>query len=337
MSMISMEFFSLGVSEYNCFPRKGFFPGDKFLLVIFGHLFLCLRMVGTHEPNELDLQFFQGADDFFLAHSRQALTYDDVSLATLYSEILPRDTQLSTRLTEGVELNIPIISADMDTVTESRMAIGMALNGGLGLIHYNMSEKEQIAQVARVKGHVHGLIQNPVTISPDKEIGDLLQTIEKEKYTFSTFPVVDSKGKLLGVLPAHVLNKRFAAYKVTDVIIPRSKVCTILQPISITLVDTLIGCSVVSITYLTITVDCHMGIFQHMTILATTIDRTLHESISVNGYLGGGTHTQSLNKFNILRFVVKIFISITANHSVGLVITIINLWQEALTSAKDVS
>ena len=211
------------------FPAKRIFPGDKFLLVIFGHLFLCLRMVGTHEPNELDLQFFQGADDFFLAHSRQALTYDDVSLATLYSEILPRDTQLSTHLAEGVELNIPIISADMDTVTESRMAIGMALNGGLGLIHYNMSEKEQIAQVARVKGHVHGLIQNPVTISPDKEIGDLLQTIEKEKYTFSTFPVVDSKGKLLGVLPAHVLNKRFAAYKVTDVIIPRSKVCTILQ------------------------------------------------------------------------------------------------------------
>lgn len=186
-------------------------------------------MVSTHEPNELDQQFFKSADDFFAAHAQQALTYDDVSLATLYSEILPRETQLSTRLMDGLELNIPIISADMDTVTESKMAIGMALNGGLGLIHYNMTEKQQVSEVARVKGHVHGLIQEPVTIAPDKQIGDLLQAIEREKYTFSTFPVVDSEGKLLGMLPAHVLHPRFAKFKVTEVIIPREKVCTILQ------------------------------------------------------------------------------------------------------------
>ena len=182
-----------------------------------------------HETNNLDLQFFQCADDFFSAHSHLGLTYDDVSLATLYSEILPRETLLNTRLAEGLELNIPIISSDMDTVTESRMAIGMALNGGLGLIHYNMTEKEQIAEVNRVKGHIHGLIQDPVTIAPDKLIGDLLQTIEREKYTFSTFPVVDAAGKILGMLPAHVINTRYAHFKVTDVIIPRSQISTILQ------------------------------------------------------------------------------------------------------------
>lgn len=186
-------------------------------------------MVSMHETNNLDLQFFQCADDFFSAHSHLGLTYDDVSLATLYSEILPRETLLNTRLAEGLELNIPIISSDMDTVTESRMAIGMALNGGLGLIHYNMTEKEQIAEVNRVKGHIHGLIQDPVTIAPDKLIGDLLQTIEREKYTFSTFPVVDAAGKILGMLPAHVINTRYAHFKVTDVIIPRSQISTILQ------------------------------------------------------------------------------------------------------------
>src|SRR5438045_5662051 len=93
--------------------------------------------------DNIDDQFYQTADAFFGAYRGLALTYDDVTLATLYSEILPRDTQLDTTLAEGLDLNIPLISSDMDTVTESRMATAMALNGGLGLIHYNMSEKER--------------------------------------------------------------------------------------------------------------------------------------------------------------------------------------------------
>ena len=88
----------------------------------------------AHEPNATDAQFYHTADDFFLSHRHLALTYDDVTLATLYSEVLPRDTQLDTALAEGLHLSIPVISSDMDTVTESRMAIAMALNGGLGLI-----------------------------------------------------------------------------------------------------------------------------------------------------------------------------------------------------------
>src|SRR5664279_4689461 len=90
-------------------------------------------MAATRISN-FDETFYQAADSFFTANSKVGLTYDDITLATLYSEILPRNTHLDTTLAEGLHLNIPAISADMDTVTESRMAIAMALNGGLGLI-----------------------------------------------------------------------------------------------------------------------------------------------------------------------------------------------------------
>src|ERR1043165_6272321 len=111
--------------------------------------------VAHNDFDNLDSQFYQPADAFFSSYKGLALTYDDVTLATLYSEILPRDTQLDTTLAPGLELNIPVISSDMDTVTESRMAMAMALNGGLGLIHYNMPEKEQLSEVSRVKKHFH--------------------------------------------------------------------------------------------------------------------------------------------------------------------------------------
>src|SRR5881296_3351774 len=135
-------------------------------------------MAASKELERLDSQFYKPADRFFPAYSELGLTYDDVTLATLYSEILPRDTQLDTTLAEGLRLNIPIISSDMDTVTEARMAIAMALNGGLGVIHYNMPEREQLSEVSRVKNHVHGLIQEPIKAAPDQLIGDVLDLIQ---------------------------------------------------------------------------------------------------------------------------------------------------------------
>src|SRR5204863_9011145 len=110
--------------------------------------------------------------------------------------VLPLDTQLDTRLAEGLELNIPIISSDMDTVTEGRMAIAMALNGGLGIIHYNMPERQQLSEVGRVKNNVHGLIQDPIRVAPEQLIGEVLDMIETRKFSFSTFPVVDTEGRL---------------------------------------------------------------------------------------------------------------------------------------------
>jgi IMP dehydrogenase len=176
-----------------------------------------------------DDPFYQSADQFFSANNHLALTFDDVTLATLYSEILPRDTQLDTQLAENLRLNIPVISSDMDTVTESRMAIAMAANGGLGLIHYNMPERQQLSEVSRVKNHVHGLIQEPIQVAPDQLIGDVLKMIEERKFTFGTFPVVDDKGKLVGLLSGHVVKPRYAKRKVADALTPRAQVHTITQ------------------------------------------------------------------------------------------------------------
>lgn len=177
--------------------------------------------------SSFDDPFYQPADKFFPANNQVGLTFDDITLATLYSEILPRDTQLETTLAENLRLNIPVISSDMDTVTESRMAIAMALNGGLGLIHYNLPEKEQLSEVSRVKNHVHGLIQDPIKVSPDQFIGDVLERIEQKKFGFSTFPVVDEKGKLVGLLSSHVVKPRYAKKKISEALTPRKQVHTI--------------------------------------------------------------------------------------------------------------
>jgi len=172
---------------------------------------------------------YPSADEFFPRLLPTALTFDDVSLATLYSEILPRDADPSTQLSETLRLQIPIISSDMDTVTESRMAIAMALNGGLGLIHYNMPAKEQVKEVARVKRHIHGLIQDPITVAPDLSIGDVLTMIEQRRFSFQTFPVVDAAGRLVGLLPGSIVKERYRAKKVTEAMTPRAKLTTVAE------------------------------------------------------------------------------------------------------------
>ena len=121
-------------------------------------------MAAEQNAKSLDSAFYQTANTFFSNQAGTALTYDDLTLATLYSEVLPSNAALDTELAGGISLHIPLISADMDTVTESQMAISMALNGGLGLIHYNMPEKQQLKEVSRVKNHIHGLIQEPITV-----------------------------------------------------------------------------------------------------------------------------------------------------------------------------
>jgi IMP dehydrogenase len=174
-----------------------------------------------------DAEFYQSADAFFAANRPVGLTFDDVSLATLYSHILPKDADTSTALSEQVSLSIPILSSDMDTVTESRMAIAMALNGGLGLIHYNMPAREQVKEVARVKRHIHGLIQDPITVSPEQKIGDVLDMIEIKTYEFRTFPVVDKTGTLVGLLSGSTVRERHRAKTVAEAMSPRSDIHTV--------------------------------------------------------------------------------------------------------------
>lgn len=184
-------------------------------------------MAASKDFESSDSRFYKSADAFFPTYSHIGLTYDDVTLATLYSEVLPRDTHLETQLADGLQLNIPIISSDMDTVTESRMAIAMALNGGLGLIHYNMPERQQLSEVSRVKNHIHGLIQDPIRVRPEQFIGDVLELIDQKRFGFSTFPVVDDTGKLIGLLSGHVVRPRYAKQKVSEALTPREQVQTI--------------------------------------------------------------------------------------------------------------
>jgi IMP dehydrogenase len=185
-----------------------------------------MSKVAKKSQSKEDIQFYLPANEFFRASIPTALTFDDVTLATLYSEILPKDADTSTSVSDSLTLQIPIISSDMDTVTETRMAIAMALNGGMGLIHYNMPAKEQVKEVARVKRHIHGLIQDPITVSPSITIGDLLATIEDKRYSFSTFPVVDEGGHLRGLLSGNVVKERYRSKKVAEVMTPRSQLKT---------------------------------------------------------------------------------------------------------------
>jgi len=180
-------------------------------------------------PKGMDEKFLLTADQFFSQGLPTGVTFDDISLGTLYSEVLPRATVIETKLSESIALGIPIISADMDTVTEAEMAIGMALHGGLGLIHYNMTAEAQVKQVARVKYHVHGLIQEPITIQPDKTIGDVIALIEEKGYQFHTFPVVDERGGLVGLLPGRVVKPRYGAKLVPEAMLSRSDVFTVSQ------------------------------------------------------------------------------------------------------------
>ena len=105
--------------------------------------------------------------------AKKALTFDDVLLVPAFSDVLPRETSLATRLTRGITLNIPLVSAAMDTVTEARMAIGMARQGGIGIIHRNLSIADQAAQVDKVKRSESGMITNPVTTTPNTSVAEV--------------------------------------------------------------------------------------------------------------------------------------------------------------------
>jgi IMP dehydrogenase len=183
----------------------------------------------SRTDHDLDQLFYQDADTFFPKAIPFGLTYDDVSLATRYSSILPRQTCVDAKLSERLQLHVPIISSDMDTVTEGNMATAMALNGGMGLIHYNMSEADQIREVAKVKNHVHGLIQDPVTVSPDKYVGDVLAMIEEKGFNFHSFPVVDEKNNFLGLLLGRVVKERYRNKSVRDAMTPPDEVYSITE------------------------------------------------------------------------------------------------------------
>jgi IMP dehydrogenase len=127
----------------------------------------------------------------------KALTFDDVLLVPAYSQVLPRDTRLATQLSRNIALNLPLVSAAMDTVTEARLAIAIAQEGGIGIVHKNLTPKQQAAEVARVKRYESGLLRDPITVTPDSPVREVVAL--SRQHGFSGFPVLEGK-RVVGIV-----------------------------------------------------------------------------------------------------------------------------------------
>ncbi|MGB0662252.1 MAG: IMP dehydrogenase [Pontibacterium sp.] len=157
--------------------------------------------------------------------AENALTFDDVLLVPGYSEVLPKDVSLKTRLTKGIELGIPLVSSAMDTVTESRLAISMAQEGGIGIIHKNLTIEQQAAEVRKVKKFEAGVVSDPVTCSPTMTVGELRQLAAQTG--FSGFPVVDGDD-LVGIVTSR--DMRFENHldaQVSTIMTPKERLVTV--------------------------------------------------------------------------------------------------------------
>ncbi|ODN30448.1 IMP dehydrogenase [Fervidobacterium thailandense] len=153
---------------------------------------------------------------------QEALTFDDVLLVPQYSEVLPAETDVTTRLTRQISLKIPLVSAAMDTVTESELAKALAREGGIGIIHKNLSIEEQAHQVEIVKRTENGVIENPVVIHPDDTIFNAMRLMAE--YKIGGFPVVDDSGKLVGLLTNRDIRfEKDVHRKVKELMTPREK------------------------------------------------------------------------------------------------------------------
>ena len=168
----------------------------------------------------------------------QALTFDDVLLLPDYSEVLPQDTDLSTKLTRSIDLKIPVVSAAMDTVTESKMSIALAELGGIGIIHKNMPIIEQAKEVNSVKKFESGIVREPITISPDKTVGELIRLTQE--YKISGMPVVENEN-LVGIVTSrdfrNVLDSTLA---VSNIMTPKEKLVTATEKESLDVIKDLL-------------------------------------------------------------------------------------------------
>ncbi|WOP14020.1 IMP dehydrogenase [Ottowia sp. SB7-C50] len=155
----------------------------------------------------------------------KALTFDDVLLVPAFSQVLPKDVNLSTQFTRNIRLNLPLVSAAMDTVTEARLAIAIAQEGGIGIVHKNLTAQEQAAQVAKVKRYESGVLRDPVVITPEHTVLDVMRL--SDELDISGFPVLDG-GKVVGIVTGR--DMRFETrydVKVREIMTPRNKLITV--------------------------------------------------------------------------------------------------------------
>ncbi|WP_334120833.1 IMP dehydrogenase [Limnobacter sp.] len=169
--------------------------------------------------------------------TQKALTFDDVLLVPAFSDVLPKDTSLSTQLTRNISLNIPLVSAAMDTVTEARLAIAMAQEGGIGIVHKNLTATQQAAEVAKVKRHESGVLRDPITIEPELTVRQVIALTQQHK--ISGLPVVKN-GKVVGIVTNRDL--RFETkldQPVSNVMTPRERLVTVTEEDSLEQAKTL--------------------------------------------------------------------------------------------------
>jgi IMP dehydrogenase len=157
--------------------------------------------------------------------SEKALTFDDVLLLPAYSAVLPRDTRLATRLTRNIALNLPLVSAAMDTVTEAPLAIALAQEGGIGIIHKNLSPQKQAAEVAKVKRFEAGVLRDPITVPPDMPVREAIEL--QRSHRISGLPVVQGK-RVVGIVTNRDLRfeERLDA-RVSEIMTPRERLITV--------------------------------------------------------------------------------------------------------------
>ncbi len=155
----------------------------------------------------------------------KALTFDDVLLVPAFSQVLPRDTSLATRLSRNIALNLPLVSAAMDTVTEARLAIALAQEGGIGIIHKNLSPKQQAAEVLRVKRYESGLLRDPITIAPGVRVRDVVEL--SRQHGISGFPVIEN-GIVVGIITGRDLRfETRVDAPVREIMTPRERLITV--------------------------------------------------------------------------------------------------------------
>lgn len=162
----------------------------------------------------------------------RALTFDDVLLIPAYSEILPHEVRLSSKLTPKITLNLPLISAAMDTVTEYQLAIAIAQEGGLGIIHKNLTPAEQASQVIQVKRYESGILGDPITVLPEMKISEVKELAKRKK--ISGFPVVDKNGVLVGIVTNRDLRfETNLKQEVAKIMTSKERLVTIKKPVDI--------------------------------------------------------------------------------------------------------
>lgn len=163
---------------------------------------------------------------------QKALTFDDVLLVPAHSQVLPRDVSLATKLTRNITLNLPLLSAAMDTVTEGRLAIALAQEGGIGIVHKNLSARAQAAEVAKVKRFESGILKDPITVSPTMTVRDVIEITRQ--YRISGLPVLDKSGKVVGIVTNRDL--RFETnldQPVKSIMTPKKRLVTVKEGASV--------------------------------------------------------------------------------------------------------